>query len=123
MPQPMDAYPYLVHVVVATRDGLACRPAVVVADLYHDGHMVNVEVFTDALNDGLDPVYWAQSVEHSLEGRLHTYHLMREHAIAAEGLTRHTTEESHDGTDAGPADPGIVRVELRDSIGVNPTEG
>jgi hypothetical protein len=79
-PEPMDAYPYFVHVVVKRKGGdLACRPAVAVLDWNHDGHMIQAQVFTDADNDKLPPVLWATSVEHSLEGRENTYHLMREH--------------------------------------------
>jgi hypothetical protein len=68
----MDDYPYLVHVVTA--DG--CRPAAVVRDQYHDGHMIDAYV--------LDEVpFYTPDVEHSPEGRVGTYHLAREHSAIA----------------------------------------
>lgn len=69
----MGKYPYLVHVVsldTPEAPALCCAPAIVVRDQNSDGHMVNVQAF----GDGQDNVVYMPDVEHSLEGRLHTYH-------------------------------------------------
>lgn len=79
MPTPTTGG-YLVHVVIPTPEGLACRPAVPVVDVYGDGHMLDATVFLDASDYPAGaPFLTAPNVEHSLEGRVNTYHLWREH--------------------------------------------
>jgi hypothetical protein len=121
MPQRMDTYPYLVHVVTNTRYGPQCRPAAVVRDWNGDGHMIQAQVFTDAENDDLPALLWATSVEHSLEGRLGTYHLTIEHEqVAAAMASRPVPAPDPVVAPGQDTQSPTVALEGADTIGVNP---
>jgi hypothetical protein len=118
MPEPMRSYPYLVHAVIGGR----CRPAIVVEDVYGDGHMVDAWVFGDEAKV-------ERGLEHSPHRRERTYHLMRE-CPGPGGEATNPRDPRGDGDAAeGPKSGGamptygsgrVVDVTLHDSVGVNP---